>query len=161
MLFLSADNMENLEKLLAQATGDELVSLSRLLDAPNGTILGIAEAFQRNATSAWGYHVREKRPSYGRIVKDLALRLLPQDANADSVAIEETEARIVKHIWKTVWEKMSPDSVRCLTAGSLRKPNDGVTARLRLRFLAQEAGCCWRRRRDSAFTCLHRPCSGR
>lgn len=97
--------MYALHELLEQANKEEKTSLAKIVSASGSRNDQICEALQRQATSAFGFHVLNKRPGYEAIVSNMAKRVTVNTKPSDPILLEK---RITQQIWRTVWDRMTP-----------------------------------------------------
>lgn len=95
-----------LELVLNQASTEERSALAEILEAETPTIEGIADAFNWNAQSIFGYLFTDK-PSYSQIVKQVAEKL--DIKHAGRLPTKALEVRIAQRVLRTIWDKMTSE----------------------------------------------------
>jgi uncharacterized protein YaaW (UPF0174 family) len=104
--------MQKLKAFLASKTIDERRGLQTLLEAEGPAAKHLAAALLWNSTSLLQY-VFTNGPTYYQIVQSVARRLKIRADDGDSV--EHLECEISQHLFKTMWEKMTPEQREELT----------------------------------------------
>ena len=98
--------MEELRQILNKASTEERRALTEILEAKTtSTIEDIADAFDWNAQSLFGYFLTDQR-SYSQIVEQVAEKL---DIKHTGLTIKDLEVKIAQKVLRTVWDEMTPE----------------------------------------------------
>lgn len=104
--------MQKLTHFLATTSLEERKGLRTLLGARGPAVKFIVDSLLWNSTS-WFQHTFNANPTYYQVVRSVARRLNIRADDGDSV--EHLECEISQHIFKVMWEKMTPEQREELT----------------------------------------------
>ncbi len=97
--------MDELRAVLAKTSPEKRRGLSDILKADGTEVSMLEDALWRNSRSVFGRILGDK-PAYSSVVKQVADKL---DIPYSGVETKTLEVRIARHVFQTVWEKMTPE----------------------------------------------------
>lgn len=97
--------MDELRAVLAKTSPEKRRGLSDILKADGIEVSMLEDALWRNSRSVFGRILGDK-PVYSSVVKQVADKL---DIPYSGVETKTLEVRIARHVFQTVWEKMTPE----------------------------------------------------